>query len=230
LPDCRPEIAPADNVGRWALAWAPEPPPEPAEPPPVLDDPEPPLPGGADLHGFQPETVKESEAWTVRSPFWETNVAVALPESVWQVSANAPCGPPLSTTRRSVWGMSGSPENVVDPAARLTRPISVSENGCGNTSASCSPLESPVRYALPDSGFGYTGDVAVAEPTGVQLLHTLLVHSADATSRLGATTLGGKVSCVEPVVSSFGACLTSAVSVSCRSFASLTAVTDNVGG
>jgi hypothetical protein len=97
------------------------------------------------VHGFQPDTVNGAERLRVMSPFCETTFAVAVPLDVWQVVANAPLAPPLSTTWSWVSGMSGMPVNDVVLVARLTDPVNVSENGAGNTSASSSPDEFPVR-------------------------------------------------------------------------------------
>ena len=79
------------------------------------------------------DTVKAAGTVTVLSPFWETSVLVAVPEGVVQLEANTPLEPPLSTTRRSLRGMSGTPVKVVEFVDRLTAPDSVSPNGGGNT-------------------------------------------------------------------------------------------------
>ena len=93
----------------------------------------------------QPETVNLDVGFTVRSPFWDTSRAVAVPDGLWQVARNSPSAPPLSMTARLESGMSGRPVNAAEFLTRSTAPLSVSENGAGNTSVSDSPLEEPVR-------------------------------------------------------------------------------------
>src|ERR1700756_1187674 len=113
-----------------------------------------------------PATVNVAGTRAVRSPFWSVSVAVAVPAGAWHVDRNRPSAPPASVTARLVSGMSGSPVNVAALVTRLTAPVNVSGNGEGNTSVSANPLVDPVRYAWPVSALGYSGEVAVAEPTG----------------------------------------------------------------
>src|SRR5438270_13472416 len=100
--------------------------------------------------------------------------------------------------------MSGSPANVAELASRLTAPVSVSGNGAGKTSVSDKPVDDPVRYALPDSGAGYSGEVAETAPTAWQVLEAGLRHTAPIDPRLGASVADGNVSAIDRLCASVG--------------------------
>ena len=140
----------------------------------------------------QPETVKAAGTFAVLSPFWSVSVAVAVPDGVWHVERKSPSGPPSRFTPRLVNGMSGSPVNVAAFLARSTAPVRVSGKGEGNTRVSDSPLDEPVRYAVPVRADGYSGEVAVAEPTVAHVPEARLRHSARIDSRLGPSVACGK--------------------------------------
>ena len=124
--------------------------------------------------------------------------------------------------------MSGRPANVAEFLTRLTAPVRVSENGAGNTSVSDSPLEEPVRYALPVSAVGYSGEMAVADPTAEQPALRFR-HSALIDARLGASVAGGKASATDRLVSWLPVWVIAVERVTCLSALSRAAVTLNAG-
>ena len=125
--------------------------------------------------------------------------------------------------------MSGRPVNVAEFFTRSTAPASVSGNGDGNTSVSESPLEEPVRYALPVSGVGYSGEVAVAEPTVGQVPEARLRHSALIDSRFGARVEVGNASDTDLLGAWVAGWVMVVPSLTCLSLLSRTALTLKVG-
>ena|ERR1700760_1660080 len=101
--------------------------------------------------------------------------------------------------------MSGRPVNVVVFVGRSTVPVSVSGNGDGNTSVNVSPANEPVRYACPVSGLGYSGEVAVAEPTGVQVPLARLGHRSFTAATFCVSTDTGSVSATDRLGASVAA-------------------------
>ena len=173
--------------------------------------------------------MKFAGAFTVLSPFWSVMVAVAVPDGAWQVERNSPSVPPVSVTPRLVSGMSGRPVNVAEFLTRLTEPASVSGNGDGNTSVSDNPLEEPVRYALPESVVGYSGDVALAEPTVGQLPDARFRHRALIDCRFGASVEVGNASDTDLLGAWDAVWVMVVASLTCRSLLSRAALTLKTG-
>ena len=165
----------------------------------------------------------------VRSPFWSVSVAVPVPDARAQVASNSPFAPPLSVTARSVRGMSGSPVNVDEFLVRSTAPVNVSGNGGGNTSVNDNAGKEPVRYAVPESAFGYSGDVALTEPTGVQLPLEGLAQATEMAPMFGTSTVVGKASDTVRLGASRAPWVTSVVSLTWLSPLSRAAVTLKAG-
>ena len=83
----------------------------------------------------------------------------------------------------------------------------------------------PVRYALAVSGFGYSGETAVAVPTGVQLPLAMLRQSSLIAARFTPGAGSGKASVRFLVGDSVAAWVTPALTLTTRSVVSLTAET-----
>jgi hypothetical protein len=98
----------------------------------------------------------------------------------------------LSDTRRLVSGRSGRPVNVVESLDRSMGPVRVNGNGAGNASVSDRLNPEPVRYAIPISGLGYSGELAVTEPTDEQVPLETLGHRSAPAPRLGNSGGCGK--------------------------------------
>ena len=111
---------------------------------------------------------------------------------------------------------------------RSTVPTSVSGNGAGNVSVSVSARLLPVRYAAPFSAVGYSGELAVTDPTGLQLL-TGVRHSRPSAPRLGARTDVGNVSAIERLGAAVADAVMFVVSATALSPASRCALTENCG-
>ena len=93
--------------------------------------------------------------------------------------------------------MSGTPLKVVELVASSTAPVSVIGNGAGKTIVSDGEDSwpgVPVRYTWPCSGVGYSGEVAVDEPTVVHVPDAGLEHSTAITPRFAPRTVVGSVS------------------------------------
>src|SRR5947209_6749319 len=159
---------------------------------------------------------------------------VAVPDGVAHATVNTASGPPASVTARSVRGISGTLLNVVVLVARLTLPLSVSENGGGNTSAIAGAASEPVRYAFPASGVGYRGEVELAVPNVLHVPAVGFAHRIPPFSTawtFGASTGQGSVSATVRLVdwAGFAGCVICVLIRTPSSPASLAAVTWNDG-